>query len=131
MIFWQGHLCPGLHAITNLTILRRFATKNRGRNAFSRFRIFRYFFVFLTYHRELPNSTNSAKIVKNRGRNDFLHFTIFCYFLVCLTYQTGLPNSTKFCGNREKSWSQRFIALYDFSLLPCCSHLPERASEFN
>ena len=40
------HLCPGLHAITNFTVLCRFATKNRGRNDFSHFTIFRYFFVF-------------------------------------------------------------------------------------
>ena len=116
MIFWQGHLCPGLHATTNLTILRRFATKNRGRSAFSRFTIFRYFLVFFTYHRGFPNSTNSAKIVKNRGRNDFLHFTIFCYFLV-FHLPDGASEFNKFCGNCEISRSQRFVAHYDFSLL--------------
>ena len=58
------HLCPGLHAITNFTILRRFATKNRGRNDFSHFTIFRYFFVFPTYQRALQNSTNSSKLRK-------------------------------------------------------------------
>ena len=148
------HLCPGLHTITNFTVLCRFATKNRGRNDFSHFTIFRYFFVFfhfpegasefnkfcgeiakigaattnftllffvtfwfvsptrrgfriqqilrkwqkigaatifrsffvfLTYQKALPNSTNSVKILKGRGRNDFSHFVV-------LTYQRELPN---------------------------------------
>ena len=45
-IMFLLHLCPGLHTITNFTVLCRFATKNRGRNDFSHFTIFRYFFVF-------------------------------------------------------------------------------------
>ena len=154
LIMFLLHLCPGLHAITNFTILCRFATKNRGRNDFSHFTIFRYFFVylshlpegasefnkfceiakigaattiftllffvtfwfvsltrrgfriqqtlrkwqkigaatifpsvfvFLTYQKALPNSTNSMKILKSRGRNDFSHFVV-------LTYQRELPN---------------------------------------
>ena len=141
------HLCPGLHAITNFTVLCRFATKNHGRNDFplllcfshlpngaSEFNkfceiakiraattiftllffvtfwfvsltrrdfriqqilrkwqkigaatIFPSFFVFLTYQKALPNSTNSMKILKSRGRNDFSHFVV-------LTYQRELPN---------------------------------------
>ena len=47
--------------------------------------IFRSFFVFLTYQKALPNSTNSVKILKSRGRNDFSHFVV-------LTYQRELPN---------------------------------------
>ena len=140
------HLCPGLHTITNFTVLCRFATKNRGRNdfplllCFSTYQralpnefcgeivkigaattnftllffvtfwfvslirrgfriqqilrkwqkigaatIFRSFFVFLTYQKALPNSTNSVKILKSRGRDDFSHFVV-------LTYQRELPN---------------------------------------
>ena len=147
LIMFLLHLCPGLHTITNFTVLCRFATKNRGRNDFplllcffhlpegaSEFNkfcseiakigaattnftllffvtfwfvsltrrgfriqqilrkwqkiraatIFRSFFVFLTYQKALPNSTNSVKILKSRGRNDFSHFVV-------LTYQRELP----------------------------------------
>ena len=148
------HLCPGLHAITNFTILCRFANKNRGRNDFSHFTIFRYFFVYPTYQRALPNSTNSAKLRKLGPQRLFLLY----YFLLLFGLShlpDGVPNSTnsakmaknrggndfsfifcfshlpegasefnKFSENIEKSWSQRFFAL-------CCSHLPERASELN
>ena len=47
--------------------------------------IFRSFFVFLTYQKALPNSTNSVKILRSRGRDDFSHFVV-------LTYQRELPN---------------------------------------
>ena len=77
-----------------------------------------------------PNATDSAKIVKNRGRNDFLHCTIFRYFWFVLLTR-GASEFNKFCVNCEKPWSQRFVALNDFSLFLCCSHLPVRASEFN
>ena len=116
-------LCPGLHTITNFTVLCRFATKNRGRNDFSHFTIFRYFFVFPTYQRALPNSTNSAAKIGAATTNFTLLFfvtfwfvsltrrgfriqqilrkwqkigaaTIFPSFFVFLTYQKVLPNST-------------------------------------
>ena len=148
------HLCPGLHAITNFTVLCRFATKNRGRNDFSHFTIFRYFFVFPTYQTALPNSTNSAKLRKSGPQRLFLLY-YFSLLFGLSHLPEGLPNSTnsakmaknrgrndfsslfcfshlpegasefnKFCENIEKSWSQRFFAL-------CCFHLPERASELN
>ena len=78
LIMFLLHLCPGLHAITNFTILCRFATKNRGRNDFSHFTIFRYFFVYPTYQRALPNSTNSAKLQKLGPKRLFLLY----YFLL-------------------------------------------------
>ena len=80
----MGHLCPKLHAIANFTMFLSFAKKNRGRNDFSLFRIFRYFLFFS----HLPN---------------------------------GALKFNKFCEDCEKSWSQRFAAFYDFSLLFCCS----------
>ena len=132
MIFWQGHLCPGLHAITNLTILRRFATKNRGRNAFSRFTILPYFFLFLTYHVQGASEFNKfcENCEKSRPQRFFaLNHFLFLFGLFHLP--DGASEFNKFCGNCVKSWSQRLVALYDFSLLPCCSHLPERASKFN
>ena len=47
----MGHLCLRLHTIANFTMFRSFAKKNRGRNDFSLFRIFRYFLFFS----HLPN----------------------------------------------------------------------------
>ena len=90
----MGYLCPRLHTIANFTMFRSFAKKNRGRNDFSLFRIFRYFLFFS----HLPN---------------------------------GALKFNKFCEDCEKSWSQRFAAFYNFSLLFCCSQLLERVSDFN
>ena len=147
------HLCPGLHTITNFTVLCRFATKNRGRNDFSHFTIFRYVFVFSTYQRALPNSTNSAAKLRKSGpqRLILLYYfsllfglshlrgfriqqilrkwqkfgvaTIFASFFVFLTYQKALPNST----NSVKILKSR--GRNDFSQFVVLTY--QRASELN
>ena len=53
----HGSLMSRLDEITDFTIFRRFVKKNRGRNDFSHFTIFRYFFVFLTNQVGLLKST--------------------------------------------------------------------------
>ena len=141
LIMFLLHLCPGLHAITNFTVLCRFATKNRGRNDFSHFTIFRYFFVFSTYQRALPNSTNSAAKLRKSGpqRLILLNYfsllfglsrlpiqqilrkwqkigaaTIFRSFFVFLTYQKALPNSTncvKILKSRGRNDFSHFVVL--------------------
>ena len=113
LIMFLLHLCPGLHAITNFTILCRFATKNRGRNDFSHFAIFRYFFVFPTYQTALPNSTNSAKLRKSGPQRLFL-----LYYFSLLFGSSHLPDGAsefnKFCENGKKSGPQRFFLPFLF-----------------
>ena len=116
LIMFLLHLCPGLHAITNFTVLCRFATKNRGRNDFSHFTIFRYFFVFPTYQTALPNSTNSAKWPKSGPQRLFL-----LYYFSLLFGSSHLPDGAsefnKFCENGKKSGPQRlFLPFLFFSL---------------
>ena len=166
----MGHLCPGLNENTNFTIFRRFAKKNRGRNDFSHFTIFRYFFVFLTqpdgasevnkiillklrkiaaatisptlrffvifYFSHLPDGASEfnkfcEKKGKIWGRNDFSLLTIFRYIWFFLLIRRHFRMEQILRKLKKKSWSQRCFALYDFSLLLCCNHVQERASEFN
>ena len=56
----------------------------------------------------------------------FFPLNDFSLYFVFLTYQMALPNRTN-SAKIEKI----VVALYDFSLLLCCYHLPERASKFN
>ena len=113
LIMFLLHLCPGLHAITNFTVLCRFATKNRGRNDFSHFTIFRYFFVFPTYQTALPNSTNSAKWPKSGPQRLFL-----LYYFLLLFGSSHLPDGAsqfnKFCENGKNSGPQRFFLPFLF-----------------
>ena len=108
------HLCLGLHAITNFTVLCRFATKNRGRNDFSHFTIFRYFFVFSTYQRALPNSTNSAAKLRKSGPQRL----ILLYYFSLIFGLSRLPDRASefnnFCENGKKSGPQRFLVPFLF-----------------
>ena len=108
------HLCPGLHTITNFTVLCRFAPKNRGRDDFSHFTIFRYFFVFSTYQRALPNSTNSAAKLRKSGPQRL----ILLYYLSLLFGLSHLPDGAsefnKLCENGKKSGPQRFFVPFLF-----------------
>ena len=153
LIMFLLHLCPGLHTITNFTVLCRFATKNRGRNDFSHFTIFPYFFVFSTYQRALPNEFCGEIVKIGAATTNFTLLFFVTFWFVSLTRRgfriqqilrkwqkigaatifrsfffshlpEGASEFNKFCENIEKSWSRRFFAL-------CCSHLPERASELN
>ena len=125
LIMFLLHLCPGLHAITNFTVLCRFATKNRGRNDFSHFTIFPYFFVFSTYQRALPNSTNSAAKLRKSGPQRLILLYYFSLLFGLSHLPDGVPNST----NSAKMAKSR--GRNDFPFLFCFSHLPEGASEFN
>ena len=88
-----SHLCPGLHAITNFTILRR---KIAAATIFRtlQFSVSPSSFFSLTRRASESKYTNSAKIEKNRDHDDFLQFTFSCSLLACLASQTALPNST-------------------------------------
>ena len=144
LIMFLLHLCPGLHTITNFTVLCRFATKNRGRNDFSHFTIFPYFFVFSTYQRALPNEFCGEIVKIGAATTNFtlLFFvtfwfvsltrrgfriqqilrkwqkigaaTIFRSFFVFLTYQKALPNSTnsvKILKSRGRDDFSHFVVL--------------------
>ena len=113
LIMFLLHLSPGLHAITNFTILCRFATKNRGCNDFLHFTIFRYFFVYPTYQKALPNSTNSAKLRKLGPPTTIFTLLFFVTFwFVSLTRRGSEFN--KFCENGKKSGPQRFFLPFLF-----------------
>ena len=89
IVFTYG---PGLHATTNFTnstIIRRFTPKNRGCSDFSRFTIFRYFFVFLTYHRGFPECNRFCENSEKSGPQQFFALYDFSLLLVCLTNQNG------------------------------------------
>ena len=155
LIMFLLYLCPGPHAITNFTILCRFATKNRGRNDFSHFTIFRYFFVFPTYQRALPNSTNSAAKLRKSGPQRIFLLYYFSLLFGLSHLPDGGSEFNKFYENGKKSGPQRFFVPFLFFSLTrrrfriqqilskywkvvvatifalCCSHLPERASELN
>ena len=79
--------------------------------------IFRYFFVFLTNQMGFWSpQNNSAKIAKNRGCNYLSYFTIFRYFLLFSLTRRGFPiQQILRKKKREKSETQRFFALNDFS----------------
>ena len=85
------HVSPPLMSRTarnyNFTVLCKFATKNCGRNDFSHFTIFPYFFVFSTYQRALPNSTNSAAKMRKSGPQRLIFSLLFfvTFWLVSLT----------------------------------------------
>ena len=108
-IMFLLHLCPGLHAITNFTVLCRFATKNRGRNDFSHFTIFPYFFVFCTYQRALPNSTNSAVKLRKLGPQRLFSLYYFSLLFGLSHLPEGGSEFNKFCENGKKSGPQRFF----------------------
>ena len=108
-IMFLLHLCPGLHTITNFTVLCRFATKNRGRNDFSHFTIFRYFFVFSTYQRALPNSTNSAAKLRKSGPQRLILLYYFSLLFSLSHLPDGASEFNKFCENGKKSGPQRFF----------------------
>ena len=117
-----SHLCPGLHTITNFTILRR---KIAAATIFRGLR-----FSVTSSFSHLPegvlNYTNSAKLEKNGDHDDSLQFTFSCSLLVCLASQTALPNLTN-----SAKMAKRLVTLYDFSSLLYRSHLREGASELN
>ena len=114
----MAHLCPGLNAITNFKIFRRFAKKNRGRNDFSHFTIFRYFFVFLTQ----PDGASEVNKIILRKLRKIAAATIcrtlrfFVTFSVFPLTRWGLRIQQILRKKREKLGPHRFFALNDFSL---------------
>ena len=114
----MGHLYPGLNEITNFTIFRRFAKKNRGRNDFSHFTIFRYFFVFLTQ----PDGASEVNKIILRKLRKIAAATIcrtlrfFVTFLLFPLTRWGFRIQQILRKKREKLGPQRFFALNDFSL---------------
>ena len=102
----MGHFCPRLHATANFTMFRSFTTKNRGRNDFSLFKIFRYFFFlpnealkfnkFCEDSNDLPHFTMLHYLMKLQICAQLMATTCFCYcYLSCCHYNHIFPSSPR------------------------------------
>ena len=135
------HLCPGLHAITNFTVLCRFAAKNRGRNDFPLLLCFFYlpegaseFNKFCGEIAKIGAATTNFTLLffvtfwcVSLTRRGFriqqilrkwqkigvatIFRSLFCFFF---TYQKALPNSTnsvKILKSRGRNDFLHFVVL--------------------
>ena len=100
------------------SLMPRIAMKNRGPNNLWHLTVFCYFFVFLTNQAGFK----IQQILRNlRKLGAATIFRFFVTFLLFLYLPDGASEFNKFWENCEKSCSQRFAAIYDFSSLLCCS----------
>ena len=107
----RGHLCPGLP--------RKIPTIP---NNLSHLTVFCYFFVFFSLTRRgFKIQQILRKLRKLRVATICRILRFFVTFFLFLYLPDGASEFNKFWENCEKSWSQLFAALYNFSSLLCCS----------
>ena len=99
----------------------RIATKNRGPNNLSHltFSVTSLFFSLIRRGFKIQQILRKLRKLGAATICRILRF--FVTFLLFLYLPDGAFEFNKFWENCEKSWSQRFAALYDFSSLLCCS----------
>ena len=96
------------------TTLCTFATKNRGRDEFSHFTIFLYFFVFQSHLGD--GASEFIKLCENCDKSGLQRFVSLYDFSLplCLSHlPDGASEFNKFCENCEKSFR---LPTYPFSL---------------
>ena len=105
----RGHLCPGLPRKIGVQTI--FCT--------SRFSVTSLFFSLT--RRGFKIQQILRKLRKLAAATICCILRFFVTFLLFLYLSDGASEFNKFWENCEKSWSQLFAALYDFSSLLCCS----------
>ena len=103
------------------SLMPRISTKHRGPNNLSHltFSVTSLFFSLIRRGFKIQQILRKLRKLGAATICRILRF--FVTFLLFLYLPDGASEFNKFWENCEKSWSQRFAALYDFSSLLCCS----------